>query len=53
MLIANFTGRSPLGRTTRKWEDNLEVDLKEISTQNLPEINFEECLGVDRRTILE
>ena len=30
MLIATPTGKIPLGRPRRRWEDNIRMDLKEI-----------------------
>ena len=30
ILIGTSTGKKPLGRTRRRWEDNIRMDLKEI-----------------------
>ena len=30
MLTGKPTGRRPLGRSMRRWEDNIRMDLKEI-----------------------
>jgi hypothetical protein len=30
ILIGKPTGKSPLGRPRRRWEDNIRMDLKEI-----------------------
>ena len=30
MLTGKLTGRRPLGRLRRRWEDNIRMDLKEI-----------------------
>ena len=37
ILTGKPTGKRPLGRSRRRWEDNIRVDLKEIdiSTVNL------------------
>ena len=37
ILIGKTTGKTPLGRPTRRREDNIEIDLKEIviNTRNL------------------
>ena len=36
MLIGKLTGKRPLGRSQRRWEDNIRMDLKErgIKTRN-------------------
>ena len=31
ILIGNPTGKRPLGRSRRRWEDNIRMDLEEIS----------------------
>jgi hypothetical protein len=30
ILVGKFDGRRPLGRTRRRWEDNVGMDLREI-----------------------
>jgi hypothetical protein len=30
MLVSNTEGKIPPGRPRRKWEDNIEIDLREI-----------------------
>ena len=30
ILIDKFTGKRPLGRPRRRWEDNIKMDLEEI-----------------------
>jgi hypothetical protein len=30
MLVGKTEGNSPLGRSRRRWEDNIKMDLKEI-----------------------
>ena len=32
ILTGNSTGKRPLGRPRRRWEDNIRMDLKEICT---------------------
>ena len=31
ILTGTLTGKKPLGRPRRKWEDNTSIDIKEIS----------------------
>jgi hypothetical protein len=30
IFVGNPEGKSPLGKSRRKWEDNIEMDLREI-----------------------
>jgi hypothetical protein len=30
ILVARPEGRRPLGRTTRRWEDNIKMDLQDV-----------------------
>jgi hypothetical protein len=30
ILVGNSEGKRPLGRTRHRWEDNIEMDLREI-----------------------
>ena len=30
MLTGKYTGKRPLGRSRRRWEDNIRMDLEEI-----------------------
>ena len=34
MLIGKPTEKKPLGRPSRRWEDNIRMDFKEIGTRN-------------------
>jgi hypothetical protein len=38
MLTDKPTGKNPLGRSRRRWEDNIRIDLKEIG------INMRNCV---------
>ena len=35
MLIGTPTGRRPLGRPRRRWEDNIRMELKEIGSMRV------------------
>jgi hypothetical protein len=30
VLVGNLEGKRPLGRTRRRWEDNIKLDLREV-----------------------
>jgi hypothetical protein len=33
VLVGKLEGKSPLGRTRRRWEDNIKMDLKEMGCE--------------------
>ena len=35
VLVGKLEGKSPLGRTRRRWEDNIKMDLKEMGCEVL------------------
>ena len=39
MLTDKSTGQRPLGRSRRRWEDNIRIDLKEIG------VNTRNCVN--------
>ena len=44
ILTDTLTGKKPLGRSRRRWEDNIIIDLKEIGTNTR---NWVDSLGID------
>ena len=40
ILIYKPTGQKPLGRSKRRWEDNIRVDVKEILVDAMDYVNF-------------
>ena len=40
ILTGTSTGKRPLGRSRRRWEDNIRMDLREISTVSKQRIGF-------------
>ena len=40
ILTGNPTGKSPLGRSRRRWEDNIRMDLKEIGINTRNWVDF-------------
>jgi hypothetical protein len=35
VLVGKLEGKSPLGRTRRRWEDNIKIGLKEMGCEAL------------------
>jgi hypothetical protein len=35
ILVGKSEGRKPLGRPTRRWEDNIKMDLREIGWESV------------------
>jgi hypothetical protein len=40
MLMGNPEGKRPLGRQTRRWVDNIKIDLREIGWGGMDWINL-------------
>jgi hypothetical protein len=40
ILFGRPEGRSPLGRLSRRWEDNIEMDLREIGFRDVDWIHW-------------
>jgi hypothetical protein len=40
ILVGRPEGRRPLGRSRRKWEDNIKIDLREIGFGNVDRIDW-------------
>jgi hypothetical protein len=39
-LVGKLEGRRPLGRPTRRWEDNIKIDLREVGWGGMDWINL-------------
>jgi hypothetical protein len=35
IIVRNLEGKKPLGRHSHRWEDNIEMDLKEIGCEGM------------------
>jgi hypothetical protein len=35
ILVGNPTGKRPLGRTRRKYKDNIKMDIRELAWENV------------------
>ena len=46
VLVGKLEGKSPIGRTRRRWEDNIKMDLKEMGCEVLDWI----VVAQDRKT---
>jgi len=44
ILVGKPEGKKPLGRPSRRWEDNIRMDFKEIGWEDMDRMN----LGEDR-----
>jgi hypothetical protein len=44
ILVGKPEGKKPLGRPSRRWEDNIRTDFKEIGWEDMDRMN----LGEDR-----
>jgi hypothetical protein len=40
VLVGKPEGRRPLGRTRRRWEDNIKIDLREVGWKGMDWINL-------------
>jgi hypothetical protein len=44
-LVGNTEGRRPLGRPRRRWEDNIKIDLGEITVECVDWIDMAQDMG--------
>jgi len=35
VLVGKHEGKKPLGRSRRRWEDNIKMDLQEVGSQGI------------------
>ena len=45
MLTGTPSGKRPLGQTSRRWEDNVGIDLKEIGINTRNSVNSAQDMG--------
>jgi hypothetical protein len=44
-FVGEAVGRRPLGRCSRRWEDNIKLDIKYIRFEDVDWINFAQDMG--------
>ena len=53
ILTSKPTGKKPLGRPSRRWEHNIRIDLKEISTNTRNWIDLTQVREYWRAFVIE
>jgi hypothetical protein len=51
VLVGKLEGKKPLGRRRRKWDDNIEMDLREIRWGGMDWIDVAQDKGICRAIV--